>query len=228
MKLLIEEDDPEIARMIREGLDEAGYFTTVCRDGQRAALLAAGGSYALILLDVMLPTLDAIAACARVRQAGVRCPILMLTARDSLADRVAGLDAGADDYLVKPFEFAELLARVRALLRREPPMKRARIHVDDLVVDAASGIVTRAGVEIPLTRREYTLLAALASHAGQILNRQAILDRVFLDDRSVSNTVEVFIKNLRRKVDTGSHRKLIHTVYGRGYVLRTEAGDAIS
>jgi len=222
MKILIVEDDPEISAFVREGLDEAGYFTTVCRDGERALRLAMGGSFSVILLDVMLPSMDGVTVCQHLRSQGLATPILMLTARDALADRVGGLDAGADDYLTKPFEFQELLARVRALLRRDNTKKQARIQIDDLVVDTISRIVTRSGVEIPMTGREYALLEALASHAGQILSRQAIMERVWLDDQSVSNTVDVFIKNLRRKIDQGSATKLIHTVYGMGYVLRTE------
>jgi len=222
MKILIVEDDPEISAFVREGLDEAGYFTTVCRDGERALRLAMGGTFSVILLDVMLPSMDGVTVCQHLRSQGLATPILMLTARDALADRVGGLDAGADDYLTKPFEFQELLARVRALLRRDNTKKQARIQIDDLVVDTISRIVTRAGVEIPMTGREYALLEALASHAGQILSRQAIMERVWLDDQSVSNTVDVFIKNLRRKIDQGSATKLIHTVYGMGYVLRTE------
>jgi DNA-binding response OmpR family regulator len=226
MKILIVEDDPEISAFVREGLDEAGYFTTVCRDGERAQRLAMGGSFAVILLDIMLPSMDGLTLCRKLRESGVNTPVLMLTARDAVPERVAGLEAGADDYLVKPFDFDELLARVRALLRREHTRKQSQVQVDDLVVDTTSRIVHRGGREIPLTGREYALLEALATHAGQILSRQAIMERVWLDDQSVSNTVDVFIKNLRRKIDEGSARKLIHTVYGMGYVLRTEEVSA--
>lgn len=224
MKLLIVEDDPEISAFVREGLDEAGYFTTVCRDGERALRLASNGSFSLILLDLMLPSMDGVTVCRKLRAGGVNTPVLMLTARDAVPDRVAGLESGADDYLVKPFEFEELLARVRALLRREHTRKQARVQIDDLVVDTNSRTVTRGGREISLTGREYSLLEALATHAGQILSRQSIMERVWLDDQSVSNTVDVFIKNLRRKIDDGAEKKLIHTVYGMGYVLRTEEG----
>jgi two-component system, OmpR family, copper resistance phosphate regulon response regulator CusR len=225
MKILIVEDDPDISAFVREGLDEAGYFTTVCRDGERALRLALSGSFSLVLLDIMLPSMDGMMVCSRIRQAGLTVPILMLTARDALPDRVGGLEAGADDYLVKPFEYQELLARIRALLRRDHTIKQSKIQVDDLIVDTASRVVSRAGVEVSLTAREYALLEALASHTGQILSRQAIMERVWSDDQSISNTVDVYIKNLRRKIDAGDSRKLIHTVYGMGYVLRTEQGD---
>ncbi len=223
MKILIVEDDAEIASAVREGLDEAGYVTQVVRDGERALRVAEGGGFGLILLDLMLPSMDGLEICRRLRAARMNVPILMVTARDTIPDRVGGLEMGADDYLVKPFDFEELLARVRALLRRESAVKSGRIQIDDLVVDTQARTATRGGREIPLTGREYALLEALASHTGQILSREAIQERVWSDEHSVSNTVDVCVKNLRRKVDEGEERKLIHTVYGMGYVLRTEA-----
>lgn len=222
MKILIVEDDAEIASAVREGLDEAGYTTQVVRDGERALRVAEGGGFALILLDLMLPSMDGLEVCRRLRAARQNVPILMVTARDTVPDRVGGLEMGADDYLVKPFDFNELLARVRALLRRESAVKSGRIQVDDLVVDTQARTASRGGREIPLTGREYALLEALACHTGQILSREAIQERVWSDEHSVSNTVDVCVKNLRRKVDDGEERKLIHTVYGMGYVLRTE------
>lgn len=226
MKILVVEDDPEISAFVREGLDEAGYLTIVSSDGARALRLATVSSFALIILDIMLPTMDGIQICRELRGMGNNTPILMLTARDAVADRVSGLETGADDYLCKPFDFEELLARVRALLRRDHTRKQAKIQIDDLVVDTAGREVTRGGRVIPLTGREYALLEALATHAGQILSREAVLERVFLDDQSTSNTVDVFVKNLRRKIDDGMARKLIHTAYGMGYVLRTEDDGA--
>jgi two-component system copper resistance phosphate regulon response regulator CusR len=222
MKILIVEDDAEVAMAVREGLDEAGYSTHVVRDGERALKLAESGSFGLIVLDLMLPTLDGLEICRKLRSARQNVPILMVTARDAVPDRIKGLEAGADDYMVKPFDFDELLARVRALIRREHVLKTSIIEVDDLIVNTQARTASRAGVEIPLTAREYTLLEALACHAGQILSREAIQERVWRDDVSVSNTVDVCVKNLRKKVDEFSDRKLIHTVYGLGYVLRTE------
>lgn len=225
MKILIIEDDPEISSAIREGLDEAGYLTIVCRDGERALKLALSTTYSLILLDLMLPGLDGITICRKLREARVNTPILMLTARDTVNDRVLGLETGADDYLGKPFDYEELLARVRALLRRENSVKQARIQVDDLVIDTSAKLISRAGKDIVLTGREYSLLEALATHTGQILSREAILERVWLDDRSVSNVVDVYIRSLRKKVDDGYGKKLIHTVYGMGYVLKAECEE---
>lgn len=223
MKILIVEDDVEIASAVRDGLDEAGYTTHVVRDGERALRVAEAGGHSLIILDLMLPSMSGIEICRRLRAERVNVPILMVTAKDAVPDRVSGLEVGADDYLVKPFDFEELLARVRALLRRENTVKSARIEIDDLVVDTSAKTATRDGKEIPLTGREYTLLEALASRAGQILTREAIQERVWSDEHSVSNTVDVCIKNLRKKVDDGFEKKLIHTAYGLGYVLRSES-----
>lgn len=222
MKILIVEDDPEIAMAVREGLDEAGYNTHVIRDGERALRMAETGAYSLIVLDLMLPSVDGMEICRRLRKGRCNLPILMMTARDTVPERIAGLEAGADDYLVKPFSFDELLARIRALLRRENVVKSSLIEIADLVVDTQARTAARAGREIPLTGREYTLLEALAGHEGQILSREAIQERVWSDEMSVSNTVDVCIKNLRKKVDEGFSNKLIHTVYGLGYVLREE------
>jgi DNA-binding response OmpR family regulator len=222
MKILIVEDDPDISALIREGLDEAGYYTTVCRDGARALHLAQSTPFSLILLDLMLPSMSGTEVCSRLRASGINTPILMVTAKDRVPDRVGGLELGADDYLVKPFDFSELLARVRALLRRDQTRKQSVIQVDDLIVDTAGKTVSRGGNPISLTNREYTLLEALARHSGQVLSREAISSRVWVDDNSVSNVVDVYIRNLRKKIDEGATRKLIHTVHGLGYVLRTE------
>jgi len=225
MKILVVEDDPEISAFVREGLNEAGYITTVCRDGERALRLALTVPFSLILLDIMLPTMDGTTVCRRLREAGMNAPILMVTACSAIPEKVSGLEAGSDDYLVKPFDFEELLARVRALLRREHTRKQSRIEIADLIVDTAKRTVSRAGRDISLTGREYSLVEALATHAGQILSRRTILERVWVNEDTVSNTVDVFIKNLRKKIDLGGSRRLIHTVHGMGYVLRSE--DAV-
>ena len=216
------EDDAEIAAAVREGLDDAGFFTEVVRDGERALRVALTGKFAVIVLDLMVPSMDGITICRRLRAARITTPILMLTAKSSLGDRVNGLESGADDYLPKPFEFEELLARVRALLRRDKINKSAKIQIDDLIVDTAARTVTRGGSEIPLTQREYTLLEALATRQGQVLTRDTIQHAVWVDEFSTSNTVDVHVRNLRRKIDDGFDTKLIHTVFGAGYTLRTE------
>ena len=222
MKIMIVEDDLGLAAAMREGLDEAGYTTQIVRDGERALRAAELGRFDLILLDLMLPSMDGMEVCRRLRSSKANVPILMVTARDSVPERVTGLEAGADDYLVKPFAFDELLARVRVLLRREGTLKGGRIEIDDLVVDTRARTAFRRGREVPLTCREYTLLEALARHTGQVLSRNAIQARVWSDEHSVSNTVDVCVKKLRKKIDEGSERRLIHTVHGMGYVLRIE------
>lgn len=225
MKILIVEDDPSISSAVREGLDEAGYFTEVTRDGVRALRVALNGSFSLILLDFMLPSMDGITLCRKLREAKLNTPILMLTAKDTVPDRVTGLESGADDYLVKPFDFDELLARIRALLRRDKAIKQSRIVLDDLELDTAGHTARRGGVEISLSGREYTLLEALISHQGRVLSREAILERVWLDEHSTSNIVDVYIRNLRKKIDADHSRKLIHTVHGIGYVMRTQTAE---
>ena len=171
----------------------------------------------------MVPGLDGWQVCEALRTQGSQVPILMLTARDSVQDRVRGLDLGADDYLPKPFEFPELLARIRALLRRDRVHRARVIQVDDLVIDTGQRRVMRAGVEIGLSHREYELLEALAAHESQVLTREVIQERIWMDEDSYSNTVDVYIGMLRRKIDAGHPRKLIQTVRGRGYLL----GDPI-
>ncbi len=223
MKLLVIEDDLEIASAIREGLEDAGFVVQVVRDGERGLRVALNGKFSLIILDLMLPTLDGTAICRELREARNSTPILMLSARDTLRDRVTGLELGADDYLGKPFQFEELLARIRALLRRDKIIKSAEIKVDDLLIDTAARLVYRAGKEITLTQREYTLLEALAAREGQVLTRDTIQHAIWTDEFSTSNTVDVHVRNLRKKIDGDFPRKLIHTIVGAGYSLRVEA-----
>ena len=222
MKSLIVEDDREISAMIREGLDDAGYFTVVCRDGERAFRLARSGTFSVIILDLMLPSMDGITFCRQLRAARINTPVLMLTAMDKVSDRVTGLESGADDYLVKPFDFLELLARIRALLRREHTLKQSKVYVDDLVIDTTRKTVERAGREIVLTGREYNVLELLATHVGQVFSRDTLSERIWLEERSGSNVVDVTIKNIRRKIDESSPPRLIHAVHGLGYVLRVD------
>ncbi len=220
MKILVVEDEAGIARLIRRGLEDAGYGIDLASDGARGLEMAEENHYGLLLLDLMLPGVDGWGVCEQLRRQKNRVPILMLTARDAVADRVRGLDLGADDYLPKPFEFPELLARVRALLRRDKVHRTRLIRVADLEIDTAQRRITRAGVEIGLSHREYGLLEALAAHEGQVLTREVILERIWMDDDSYSNTVDVYINMLRRKIDAGHPQKLIQTVRGLGYTLR--------
>jgi len=228
MKILLIEDEPGIARLIRRGLEDAGYSVEATANGRQGLEMAEEKSYNLLLLDLMVPGLDGWQVCEALRAQGSQLPILMLTARDSVPDRVRGLDLGADDYLPKPFEFPELLARVRALLRRDRVHRARVIQVDDLVIDTGQRRVTRAGGEVGLSHREYELLEALAAHESQVLTREVIQERIWMDEDSYSNTVDVYIGMLRKKIDAGHPRKLIQTVRGLGYTLRVPDAEVTS
>lgn len=220
MQILLIEDEPPIAEVIMQGLEQTGYAVSIAYDGNSGLAMAQAGLYSLIILDVMLPGLDGWTICKTLRDECNTVPILMLTAREAVPDRVHGLELGADDYLSKPFDFSELVARVQALLRRDRMHKSRTIRVADLEIDTRLRRVTRAEREVALTPREYTLLEALAGREGQVLTREAILDNVWNDDDSLSNTVDVYVGLLRRKIDAGQSVKLIHTVHGVGYTLR--------
>jgi two-component system copper resistance phosphate regulon response regulator CusR len=221
MRVLVLEDDEVSASERAKALGKEGYRPKLVSNGPDAVAEAIAQSYGLIVLDVMVPGYDGFEACRRIRAAGIESPVLMLTARDAVDDRVRGLDTGADDYLVKPFDVQELLARLRALKRREAAKKAEVLEVADLRVDTRSHTVERAGRPIELTRREFDLLEALVRNAGRTLTRDAILQRVWNDDESLPNTVNFHIVSLRRKVDEGHDTKLIHTVHGLGYTVRT-------
>jgi two-component system copper resistance phosphate regulon response regulator CusR len=225
MKILLIEDEPGIAAVIKQGLEEARYAVDVAEDGAAGLELALDGSYALIILDLMLPRMDGWQVCQRLRSRRNPVPILMLTARDAVDDRVRGLEMGADDYLPKPFAFRELQARVLALLRRDRVHKGRTIRIHDLEIDTGARRVTRAGQEITLTQREYRLLEALAAREGQTLSREMIQQVVWQDDESYSNTVDVHIWALRKKIDAGHEVKLIRTVHGRGYMMNEPNGE---
>jgi DNA-binding response OmpR family regulator len=220
MRILVVEDEAPIAAVVKRGLEEARFDVDVAADGAHGLELALQGGYGLILLDLMLPKRDGWSICQELRSRRDTTPILMLTARDAVEDRVRGLECGADDYLPKPFAFPELLARVRALLRRDRVHKAAVIQIGDLEIDTGAARVRRGGHEVTLTRREYTLLEALASNEGRVLTRDVILERVWMEEESYSNTVDVHIGLLRKKIDAGHAVKLIHTVHGMGYTLR--------
>ena len=222
MNALLIEDDARIARLIQRSLEDAGIKVEVGVDGESGLRLARARPYRLIILDIMLPRRDGFSVCQQLRTEGDATPILMLTARDAVDDKVRGLDAGADDYLPKPFDHAELMARVRALLRRDRLHRTRTIKIADLIIDTAARMVTRAGQEISLSHREYELLEALAAQSPRVLTREQIRENVWSDDESFSNTVDVYIGLLRKKVDAGHTVRLIHTVRGTGYSLRTE------
>ena len=220
VKILLIEDDRGISELIREGLTDAEYQVETAFDGQTGLEKATEQSFHLVILDVMLPKRDGWSVCEALRALRNPVPILMLTALDTVQDRVRGLDTGADDYLPKPFDFKELLARVRALVRRDKVNRTKVIRVDDLEIDAARHLVTRGGVEIHLSHREYDLLEALASNEGKVLTREAIQERVWMNEEAFGNTVNVYVGMLRKKIDANHPIKLIQTVHGVGYTLR--------
>jgi len=220
MRILLVEDDAVIASSLSKGLREEAYAVDVATDGDAAVSQAAINPYDAIVLDVMLPKRDGFAVCRELRQRGLTTPVLMLTARDAVRDRITGLDTGADDYLTKPFEFGELLARLRALLRRGPALAPAVLRVADLEVDTRAQRAMRAGREVALTTREYALLEFLARNAGRVVGRAEISDHVWDDNYDpVSNLIESYINRLRRKLDAPGLPPLIHTRRGAGYVL---------
>ena len=226
MRILLVEDEPSAARMMAKGLREQTYAVDVAQDGEGALYQANVNDYDLIILDIMLPGKDGFEVCRELRAAGSPVPVLMVTARDTIDDRVEGLDTGADDYLTKPFDFRELLAHIRALLRRGQSLQPAVIKVDDLEVDTSARQVRRGGRGVYLTAKEYALLEYLARRAGEVVARSDIAEHVW--DESFypfSNLIEVYVQRLRRKIDDGHATKLLHTRRGAGYVLSQGGGD---
>ena|SRR6185437_5280265 len=225
MRVLIVEDDPRLGNTLAKGLREQAYAVDVAADGERALGLSALNSYDAIVLDVMLPRRDGLEVCRALRNRGSRVPVLMLTARDTVHDKITGLDAGADDYLTKPFAFGELLARLRALLRRGSELLPSVLTVGDLVVDTRSQTARRRDRALLLTAKEYALLEFLARHAGRVLSRAEICAHVWDENHDPwSNTLEVNINRLRRKLDADGAAPLIHTRRGAGYVLAQSGG----
>ena len=224
MRVLVVEDETKMARAIRRGLEMEGYSAETVATGDDAVFWATEQDFDAILLDVMLPGMDGYAVCRALRAASVWTPVLMLTSRGAVEDRIEGLDAGADDYLIKPFAFGELLARVRALLRRGPTERAPEIVVGDIVIDPAAHTVTRAGVRIDLSPREFALLEFLASRAGEVVRRGEILDHVWdYGYDGMSNVVDVYVGYLRKKVEKPFHSKVIRAVRGVGYVLESQS-----
>ncbi len=227
MKLLVVEDDRKMAGVLRKGLEEEGYVVTLAHDGATGLGYAQADSFDAIVLDVMLPGQDGFEIARRLRQARDQTPILFLTARDSVADVVNGLNLGGDDYLAKPFSFDVLLARVRALTRRGPAPHPVQLRVADLVLDSGTHEVTRADRRIVLTPKEFVLLETLMRNTGRVVDRDSLIGSVWGFEKDIeSNTLDVFIRLLRGKVDQGHTHKLIHTVRGVGYCVRTDAEGA--
>jgi two-component system OmpR family response regulator len=215
MRLLLVEDDTKLVRALKLGLEREGYAVDASEDGDEGLALAEATDYDAIVLDLMLPGLDGFSICEALRRDGRWMPVLMLTARTGVADRIRGLDAGADDYLVKPFDFGELLARLRALLRRGPVERPTIVSIGDLVIDSDTRVVTRAGEEIELTAREYDVLAFLARQPGRVVSRSELLEEIWEDYDGSPNIIDVYVGYLRKKLG----RTLIRTVRGSGFVL---------
>jgi heavy metal response regulator len=223
VRILIIEDEPGVAAFIRRGLREAGFAVDLADNGNDGCHMACAEPYDLVILDLMLPGRDGFSVLGELRGRSITTPVICLTARDTVDDRVRGLDLGADDYLAKPFSFAELLARIRAILRRGATLASNPIAVGDLSLDVAARQVSRAGRRIELSAREYALLEYLVRHAGQVLSRTMILEKVWdINQDPLTNVVDVHINRLRKKVDHGFSKPLVHTIRGVGYVLSDE------
>ena len=228
MRILVVEDEARMAALIRQGLEEEAYAVDVVGDGAEALVWLESALYNVIILDIMLPGLNGLMVCRELRTRGHTMPILMLTARDAISDRVTGLDAGADDYLVKPFAIEELTARLRALSRRDGPSKTTQLQVGNLVLDTATKRARRGNRAIEsLTSKEYMLLETLMRHPNQVLTRDQIIDHVWnMEFESGSKLIEVYIHSLRKKIEAGHDHKLIQTVRGLGY--RISDNEALS
>src|SRR5881397_3288268 len=223
MRILLIEDEKKTAAYLAKGLGEAGFQVTTASDGEMGLDLALAETFDLFIIDVMLPKRDGWSIVATLKRKEIRTPILLLTARDSVRDRVKGLELGADDYLVKPFAFSELLARVRSLLRRAPRRRSEQLRIEDLKIDTRRHRATRHGVALDLTPKEFLLLTQLARSAGDVVSRKEIAEHVWdIDFNTDTNVVDVVVRRLRAKVDDPFKKKLVHTIRGVGYVLKPD------
>ncbi len=221
MRILIVEDEKPLADILKKGLEEEGYAVDVAYNGEDGRYLAENEPSDLMILDIMLPIVDGVTILKNIRKAGIKTPVLMLTARDAIADKVSGLDSGADDYLTKPFSFEELLARMRVLLRRKPEVLTSIIAIKDLALDTATHEVKRGGKSVALSAKEYALLEYMVVNRNTVLSRTALTEHLYNQDFDLdSNVIDVFINRLRNKIDRGFDEKLILTMRGAGYMLR--------
>ncbi len=224
MKILIIEDERRLAMLLRQGLEEQGFVVDMTHDGSEGQFMAENYSYDAILLDLQIPEIDGLTILKALRTQGNGVPILIITARGDVEDRIRGLNLGADDYLAKPFDLEELIARIHALIRRSRGQSSSLIKIDDLVIDINSRTVCRSGVEIALTAREYDVLTYLALNSGKVVSRNELIEHIYTTDCELdSNVIDVYINYLRNKIDKMFAAPLIHTVRGAGYILKAEA-----
>lgn len=230
VRILLVEDDEGISSFIVKGLEEAAYAVDVAADGEEALYQISVNEYDAVILDVMIPSKNGFEVCREIREKGLEMPVLMLTARDAVKDRIEGLDAGADDYLTKPFAYGELLARVRALLRRkEKQFLASKIEVGDLEIDTQSQRVWRNGAEISLTTKEFTVLEYFARNAGRVIGREELSEHCWNETYDpFTNTIEVFVNRLRKKIDKNAEKPLLYTKRGAGYILQDLTQDETS
>ena len=223
MRILLVEDEKDLAAIVRQGLEEEGYTVESAYDGEEGLYMAENLPVDLIILDIMLPLIDGLSILKSIRKKGMTTPVLLLTARDAILDKITGLDTGADDYLTKPFVFGELLARVRSLIRRKATVKEAVIRIADLEINTADHEVRRGGKVITLSAKEYALLEYLAYKKDSVVSRTDIVEHIYHeDDEMDSNVIDVYINYLRNKIDKDFKNKLIHTVRGAGYMLKDQ------
>ncbi len=221
MKILLIEDETDLAEIIKQGLEENSFSVEMCHDGEDGLFMAGNYPYDAVILDIMLPTMDGFAVLKNMRAQKVRVPVLMLTARGGIGDKVKGLDTGADDYLVKPFEFPELISRLKAIIRRNKGEASPLISIDNLTIDINSRTVKRAGKEIKLSSREYRMLVYISLNRGRVISRNQISEYIYDPDyEGDSNIVDVYINYLRNKIDKAHENKLIHTIRGEGYTIK--------
>jgi len=222
LRILIIEDEKDLAFIIKKGLEEEGYIVDEANDGEEGQYMAEHYPADVIILDIMLPKIDGLTLLSNIRKKAITTPVILLTARDAILDKIKGLDTGADDYLTKPFVFDELLARIRTLIRRQSAVKESVIRIDDLEINTATREVTRGGTPVTLSAREYALLEYLAYNKDNVVSRTDIVEHIYNEESDMdSNVVDVYINYLRNKLDKDHDHKLIHTVRGAGYMLKS-------